>query len=90
MKREGQLWTVLDKPITKKPAEVMWWVGGVKVIPKGFVAPTPGRILRGRGCAPVVAQEALARLRSGSRPLPTKFIKIVTTSKPQFKDTNEK
>ena len=75
MKREGQIWIRIfpDKPITKKPAEVL--LGKGKGSPEGFVAPvTPGRILiEAEGVPLEVAQEAL-RLGAQKLPITTKFI----------------
>ena len=63
----------LDKPITKKPAEVR--MGKGKGSPEGFVAPvTPGRIiLEVEGVPYEIAKEAL-RLAAQKLPVTTKFV----------------
>ena len=75
MKREGQLWIKIfpDKPITKKPLEVM--MGKGKGAPEYFVAVVkPGRIMFEVAGVPIeVAKEAL-RLAAQKLPVKTKFI----------------
>jgi len=75
MKREGQIWIRIfpDKPITKKPAEVL--MGKGKGAPEYFVARvTPGRILfEAEGVPLEIAKEAL-RLASQKLPIKMKFV----------------
>ena len=75
MKREGQIWirVFLDKPVTKKPAEVR--MGKGKGAPEYFVARvTPGRIMfEAEGVPLAVAKEAL-RLAAQKLPVKMKFV----------------
>jgi len=75
MKREGQVWIriFLDKPVTKKPAEVR--MGKGKGAPEYWVAVVrPGRIIfEAEGVPMEVAKEAL-RLAAQKLPVQTKFV----------------
>ena len=75
MKREGQVWIRIfpDKPVTKKPAEVM--MGKGKGAPEYWVAVVkPGTIMfEAGGVTSDVAKEAL-RLAAQKLPVRTKFV----------------
>ena len=75
MKREGQVWIriFLDKPVTKKPAEVR--MGKGKGAPEYWVAVVrPGRIIfEAEGVPLDVAKEAL-RLAAQKLPVQTRFV----------------